>query len=68
MKSAEGQCMSAVAVGEQSEVSDLDEAGGQDMEQEAADKLYRIEAHHAAAVVMAGGSPAEAYLSVVEAE
>jgi hypothetical protein len=54
MKPAERQRLTAVAVGEQSEVADLDEAGGQDMEQEAADELDRIELHDAAAVVCAG--------------
>ena len=38
------------------------------MEQEAADELDCIEAHDAAAVSMSGVSPAEAHLSVVEAE
>ena len=39
MKPAEGQRLSSVAVGKQSEVADLDETGGQHMEQEAADEL-----------------------------
>jgi hypothetical protein len=49
-------------------VTDLDEAGGQDMEQEAADELHRIELHDTAVVVMSGVSPAEAHLAVIEAE
>ena len=53
---------------QQSEVADLDEAGGQDMKQEAADELDCIEAHDAAAVVVPGISPAEAHLAVFEAE
>ena len=57
---ADGQCLPTVAVGEQSEVADLDEAGGQDMKQEAADELDCIERHNAAAVAMAGVSPTEA--------
>ena len=52
MKPAQGQRLSAIAVGKQSEVTDLDEAGGQDMEQEAAHELDRIEGHDAAAVIM----------------
>ena len=68
MKPAQGQRLTAVAVGKQSEVADLDEAGGQDMEQEAADELDRIEGHDAAAVAMSGVPPAEAHLSVIEAE
>ena len=68
MEPAEGKRLTAVAVGEQSEVADLDEAGRQDMEQEAADELDRIEVHDAAAVVVPGVPPAEAHLSVLEAE
>jgi len=52
MASAQGEGMAAVAVGKQPEVADLDEAGGQDMEQKAADELDCIEAHDTAAVVM----------------
>ena len=68
MEPAEGEGLAAVAVGEQSEVADLDEACRQDVKQEAADELDRIEGHDAAAVVMSGVSPAEAHLSVVETE
>jgi hypothetical protein len=68
MKPTERQRLTAIAVGKQSEVADLDEAGGQDMEQEAADELDCIELHDAAAVAMPGVPPAEAHLSVVEAE
>jgi hypothetical protein len=52
MAPAESQRLAAVAVGKQSEVTDLDKAGGQNMEQEAADELDRIELHDAAAVVV----------------
>jgi len=38
------------------------------MEQEAADELDCIEAHDAAAVAISGVPPAEAYLTVFEAE
>ena len=68
MESTQSQRLPAVAVGKQSEVADLDEAGGQDMEQEAANELDRIELHDAAAVAMPGVPPAEAHLPVVEAE
>lgn len=68
MEPAESQCLAAVAVGKQSEVADLDEAGGQDMKQEAADELDRIEAHDAAPVVVPGVSPTEAHVAVVKAE
>ena len=65
MEPTESQRLTAVAVGEQSEVADLDEAGRQNMEQKAADELDRIEPHDAAAVVMSGVPPAEAHLAVV---
>ena len=68
MKPAEGQRLSSVAVGKQSEVADLDETGGQHMEQEAADELDRVELHDAAAVAMSGVSPSEANLAVIETE
>src|ERR1700678_2109106 len=68
MESAESERLASVAVGEQSEVADLDQAGGQDMEQEAADELDSFEAHDAVPVAMPGVPPAEAHLSVFEAE
>ena len=68
MDSTQSQRLPAVAVGKQSEVADLDEAGRQDVEQETPDELDLIELHDAAAVVMTGVPPAEAYLSVIEAE
>src|ERR1700678_4489953 len=68
MEAAETQRLAAVAVGEHSEVTNLDEAGRQDMEQETAHELDRIELHDAAAVVVSGIAPAKAHLSVVEAE
>jgi hypothetical protein len=68
MKPAPGQRLLAVAVGKQSEVTDLDEAGGQDMEQETADELDCIKLHDAAAVVVPRIPPSEAHLTVIEAE
>jgi hypothetical protein len=68
MEPAESQRLATVSVGKQSEVADLDEAGGQDMEQEAADELDRVELHDAAAVVVSGVPPSEAHLAVIEAE
>ena len=65
---AQGEGLAPVAVGEQTEVADLDEAGGQDVEEEAADELNGIEGHDCTAVVMSGVPPAEANLSLVEAE
>ena len=54
MDPAEGESLTAVAVGEQAEVSDLDEACGQGVDQEAADELDRVEDHDSTAVVMSG--------------
>jgi len=64
--STEGQRLTAVAVGKQSEVADLHETGRQDMEQEAAHELDRVELHDAAAVVMPGVPPAEAHPSILK--
>src|SRR5271165_4624190 len=66
--SAKRECPSAVSVGEQAKVADLDEARGQDVEQEAADELDRIEGHDLDAVVVFGVAPAEAHLAVNEIE
>ena len=52
MAPAKRECLAAVAIGEQTEGADLDEAGGQNVKQEAADELDGIEGHDAAAVVM----------------
>ena len=68
MESTQSQRLSAVAVGKQSEVADLDESGWQDMKQESANELDCVERHNAAAVAMPRVPPAEAYLSVFEAE
>jgi len=54
MESAERQCLASIAVGEQAEVADFDEASGEDMEQKTADELHCIELRDAAAVVMSG--------------
>jgi len=63
-ESTKHQRLSAVAVGEQAEVADLDEARGQDVEQEAADELDRIEGHDLDAVIVFGVPPAKAHLAV----
>jgi hypothetical protein len=68
MEPRESQRLAAVSVGKQPEVADLDEAGRQDMEQEAADELDCIELHDAAAVVVPGVPPSETHLAVIEAE
>jgi hypothetical protein len=68
MDSAESQRLTPVAVGKQPEVANLDETGGQDMEQEAADELDCIGLHDAVAVVVPGVPAAEAHTVVIEAE
>jgi len=64
VESAKRKCPAAIAVGEQTEVADLDEARRQDVKQEAADELDRIEGHDPDAVVVFGIAPAERYLTV----
>jgi hypothetical protein len=51
MGPAQGEGLTAVAVGEQAEVADLDEAGGQNVKQEAADELDCVEGHDCTTVV-----------------
>lgn len=68
MNPAQGEGLAAVAVGEQSEVADLDEACGQDVKQEPADELDGIEGHDCTVVVMSGVPPAKAYPAVLDAE
>ena len=68
MESAKSECSSAIAVGQQAEVTDLDEARRQDVKQEAADELDRIEGHDLDAVVVFGIAPAKAHLAVHEIE
>jgi len=58
----------AGAVGEEAEVADAHEAVGDDMEQEAADELRRLQLHHLDAVAVGVVLPAEAHQAVVEAE
>ena len=52
MVTAKSQRLTAIAVGEQPEVADLDEATRQNVKQKATDELNRIEAHHLDAVVV----------------
>jgi hypothetical protein len=67
-KSTEGERLTAVAVGKQSEVPDLNEAGRQHVKQETADELDRIKLHDTASVVVSGVPPAETPLAVIETE
>ena len=43
---AEMESLRAVAIGQEPEVADFDEASGQDMEKEAADKFHCFQTHH----------------------
>ncbi len=65
---AKGERQSAMAVGQQTEVADLDEAGRQHVQQGTTDELHRIEAHDFDAVLVSGIQPAGPHLSVAQAE
>ena len=45
MDPAQGEGLTAVAVGEQTKVAEFDEAGRRDVKQKAADELDRVEGH-----------------------
>ena len=64
MQPAKSKRSSAIAVGQQAEVADLDESRGQHVKQEAADELDRIEGHDLDAVVVFRVPPAEAHLAI----
>jgi hypothetical protein len=65
---AKSKRLTAIAVGEQTEVADLDKAGGQNVKQEATDELNRIKAHDLDAVVVSGVAPFKTNLSVVQVQ
>jgi hypothetical protein len=68
MVTAKSQCLTAIAVGEQAEVADLDEATRQNVKQKATDELNRIEAHPLDAVVVSGVAPFKMHLPVVQVQ
>ena len=68
MGPAQVQRPAAVPVTKKSKVPNLDEAGREYVEQEAADELRGLKSHRAAAVVVPGVAPAKAHLSVLEAD
>jgi hypothetical protein len=68
MVPAKSQRLTAIAVGEQPEVADLDEATRQNVKQKATDELNRIEAHDLAAVVVSGVVPLKTHLPVVQVQ
>ena len=63
---AERQQHSSLAVGEEAEVADPDEASWEKVEQEAAEELVDRQAHDALLVAAGGVSPAEDDLTVSE--
>ena len=64
MATAKSQRLTAIAVGEQPEVADLDEATRQNVKQKATDELNRIEAHALDAIVVSGVAPFKTHLPV----
>lgn len=60
MVAAKAESLSTVAVGQKAEVADLHEAGGQDVEQETADKFHCFQSHHFEAFAILGVPPAKA--------
>jgi hypothetical protein len=57
-----------MTVGEESEVADLDKAVRQDMQQEPADKLDRIQGHGFLSVVVCRVPPAERHLAITHSD
>ena len=60
------QFLFADAIGEEAEVADADQSGGQHVEQEAADELDRIEGHGLGAGVVGVVFPVEADVAVFQ--
>ena len=65
---AQGKECSAVAVGEETEVADADEARRQQMEQKAAQELIDREGHESLLVAVRGIPPAESDLVLGESD
>jgi hypothetical protein len=62
---AQRQQRSAVAVSEEAEVANADEAGRQQMKQEAAQELLDIRSHEPLLVAVRGITPAEGDVAIV---
>jgi len=56
----------APSIGEEAEVADADEALGEQMKQEATEKLIACEGHQLVLIVVGGITPAKGNLAVVE--
>ena len=65
---AERQQLGSLAVCEEAEVADADEAAWHEVQQEAAEELVSRQAHDALPVVVRGVSPAEADLAICEGD
>ena len=65
---AERQECGAVAVGEESEVADADEAGWEQMEQEAAQELIDSQGHEPLLVAVRRIAPAESEVAIREGD
>ena len=63
---AQRQESSAPSIGEEAEVADADEALGEQMKQEATEKLIACEGHQLVLIVVGGVTPAKGNLAVVE--
>ena len=63
---AQRQKSSAPSISEESEVTDADEAFGEQMKQEATQKLIAREGHQFVPIVVGGVTPAKGNLAVVE--
>jgi hypothetical protein len=62
----EGQESGAAAISQEAERADADKAAGQDVEQEAAQELLRIERHHSLLISVGIILPAESNLVMLE--
>ncbi len=62
---AEQECGTPVGVHQEAEMADLDEAGRQDVKQEPADELDRVERQEFLLVPVGRVSPAEGHVAIV---
>lgn len=65
---AEEECGTPVGVRQEAEMADLDEAGRQDMKQEPADELDRVERQELLLIPVGRVSPAEGHVAIVHIE
>ena len=65
---AEEECGTPVGVRQEAEMADLDEAGRQDVKQEPADELDRVERQELLLIPVGRVSPAEGHVAIVHIE